>query len=163
MIKFKVESDLKLFKALQKHGKLSHDKLSKKTKLKKTTIQYAYKRLVERNFFKTIITPKLENFPELPLAIISFSDLHPIKLKLLQNSYTNKEETRVFITNGNDVFLILMDSKKEKLAELIFEIMEKAQAKPNNHMLSPIIHKLDLTIPDKILDELYDGIKSRRK
>ena len=59
--------------------------------------------------------------------------------------------------------MILMDSSKDRLAELIFEIMEKAQARPILHILSPSIAKLDLTIPDKILDKLYPDLQDRSK
>ena len=161
--KFTTCSELELFKALQKYGKLSRKKLSKKTKLNTSTIQYIYERLTERNFFESKTTPKLDQFPELPLALISFSNLHPIKLRILKKTYLNKDEVRAFITNGKEVFIILMHTNKDRLSELAFEIMEKAQANFGLHILSPTISKLDLTIPDKILDEIYPDLMDRRK
>ena len=160
--KFTAPSDLTLFKALQKFGRISQTKLAKKTGLPKTTTQYAWERLAARPFYYLKAIPKLDQFPELPLALVSFADLHPIKLRKLKQAYPRKSEVRVFITNGNEVFMLLMHTSKDRLAELIYEIMKKAQAKPSLHILSPTIHKLDLTIPDKILDAVYPVQKKKK-
>jgi len=128
--KFTTKSELALFKALQNYGKLSSQLLAKKTKLLRSTIQYAYDRLKERDFFETKAIPKLERFPELPIALISFDNLHPIRLRKLQKIYLKKEEIRVFIINSEQIFIIIMHSSKDRLHELIYEITEKAQAKP---------------------------------
>jgi len=161
--KFATFSEIELFKALQKYGKLSQKKLAKKAGLPKTTIQYALERLQERDFLETKVNPKLQKFPELPLALISFSDLHPIKLRQLKKSYINKEEVRAFISNNKELLIILMHTSKDRLVELIIEIMEKARAKLNLHILSPSIEKFDLTIPDKILEAMYPDIAQKRK
>jgi len=161
--KFATFSEIELFKALQKYGKLSQKKLAKKAGLPKTTIQYALERLQERDFLETKVNPKLQKFPELPLALISFSDLHPIKLRQLKKSYINKEEVRAFISNNKELLIILMHTSKDRLVELIIEIMEKARAKLNLHILSPSIEKFDLTIPDKILEAMYPDIVQKRK
>ena len=153
--KFNSSSEIELFKALQRYGRLSHEKLAQKTGVPKSTIQYANKRIQKRGFFDIKAMPKLEDFPELPLALVSFNNLHPIRLKTLKKVYLKKEEVRVLFTDNEKVFMILMHKSKEKLAELIFEIMEKAQAKPDLHMLSPVVEKMDLTIPDNILEALY--------
>jgi DNA-binding Lrp family transcriptional regulator len=162
-IKFTSQSDIELFKALQKFGKLSHKKLAKKTRMPKTTVQYAYDRLQERKFYDIKALPRLDQFPELPIAFLSFTNLHPIKLRTLKNIYSKKEEVRVLIINAKDILIILMHSSKDRLTELIFEIMEKAQARPTLHILSPIIAKLDLTIPDKILDAIYPGLPDKKR
>jgi hypothetical protein len=162
-IKFSTQSDLELFKALQRLGKLSFKKLSKTTSMPKTTIQYAYRRIKEREFFKTKTLPILEKFPELPLALISFSYLNPLKLKILKDSFIKREEVRLLISNDSEIIMMLMDSSKDKLAESVYEIMKKAQAKPSLHILSPNIGKLDLSIPDKILDKLYTGLRGKIK
>ena len=161
--KFTTQSELDLFKALQKFGKLSHEKLAKKTKLFISTIHYAFERIKEKKFFQIKAIPNLGQFPELPIAFISFKNIHPIKLRILKKTYLNKDEVRAFITNGKEVFIILMHTNKDRLSELAFEIMEKAQANFGLHILSPTISKLDLTIPDKILDEIYPDLMDRRK
>jgi len=56
-----------------------------------------------------------------------------------------------------------MHTSKDRLVELIFEIMKKARAKLNLHILSSNIEKLDLTIPDKILEAMYPDIVQKRK
>lgn len=161
--KFNSQTDIDLFKALQKFGKLSHKKLAKKINLPKTTVQYAYDRLKERKFYDIKAIPRLDRFPELPIAVLSFTDLHPIKLRTLKNTYNKKEEVRALIINSKDILIILMHTNKDRLTELIFEIMGKAQARPTLHILSPTIAKLDLTIPDKILDAISPDLQDRTK
>ena len=155
--KFTAKTGVEVYKALQKYGKLSYEKLAEKTALPKTTIQYAYERLQKRDFFEVIAVPKLEKFPELPFAFIGFDDVHPIRLQKLKETYADTKEVRAFITNNDKVLMILMGESKDRVAELIFEIMEMAQAKIMLHMLSPMIDKFDLTIPDEIIDTLYNG------
>ena len=60
--KFKLKSELELFKALQKYGKLSNEALSKKTGISATTIQSIFRRIEDREFYHIRAVPKLEKF-----------------------------------------------------------------------------------------------------
>ena len=159
-IKFSALSDIKLFKALQRHGRDSYEKLSKETSLPKTTIQYAFNRLMERKFFDIIAIPRIEDFPELPYALLAFTDIQPKVLKALRKKYIKRVEVRAFATIDDTVVFALMHESKEKLYELIFEITENAKVKPVLNMRFPIIEKLDIAIPDGVLDKLYSKKKA---
>ena len=159
-LKFTARSDIKLFKALQRYGRYSYEKLSRETSLPKTTIQYAYNRLRKRKFFDIIAIPRMEDFPELPFAAIAFTNVQPQILKALRKKYIKRVEVRALATSDDTVAFALMHESKEQLYELIFEITEKVQAKPVLNMRSPIIHKMDLAIPDEVLDKLYVKTKS---
>lgn len=161
--KFHLESELELFKALQKYGKLSNEILSKKTGIPATTIQSIYSRIEGRNFYSIKAIPKLEEFPEVPTAFIGFSDIHPVRLKQLQENYSKKEQVRVMILGNKEVFLFLMDENRDKLTELIFEIMKLLQARPILHIITPSIAKFDTAIPDKILGKVYSGLPDKRR
>lgn len=161
--KFHLKSELELFKALQKYGKLSNEILSKKTGIPATTIQSIYGRIEGRDFYSIKAIPKLEEFPEVPAAFIGFSDIHPVRLKQLQENYSKKEQVRVMILDNKEVFLFLMDENRNKLTELIFEIMKLLQVRPTLHIITPSIAKLDMTIPDKILDKVYSGLPDKRR
>jgi hypothetical protein len=161
--KFTTRSELELFKALQKYGRISYDLLAQKTLLPKTTIQYAYQRLKKKRLFKLNAIPQLAHFSELPLALLSFTDLHPIRLKKLKQIYIQQEEVRILLTTHERVFMMLMHESEDQLDELISAIAEKAQAKPALCMISPTIAKLDLTIQDNVLDAMCTVLKGRTK
>ena len=161
--KFNTASDLKLFRGLQKFGRMSLKKLGEKTGLPSSTVQYAMDRLKKRDFYDITARPKLEFFPELPLGLLSFANLDPLTVRRLKETYLDQDEIRGFITNGNELLIILMAESKEGLAELIFQIMKKADTMPMLHILSPNVLKLDLRIPDRILDSLYPGLSRKEK
>ena len=161
--KFKLKSELELFKALQKYGKLSNEILSKKTGIPATTIQSIYNRIEERDFYEIKAVPKLEEFPEVPVAFIGFSDVHPVKLRNLKDKYVSREQFRAFIHSDKELLLFLMDESRNRLTELIFEIMGLLQSRPTLHIVTPSILKFDITIPDNVLDKVYAGLPDKRR
>ena len=161
--KFKLKSELELFKALQKYGKLSNESLSKKTGISATTIQHIYNRIEKRNFYEIKAVPKLQNFLEIPMAFIGFSNIHPVRLRQLKEKSLEKEQIRALIQNDKEAFLFLVDENKDRLTELIFEIMEMLQSRPTMHIITPSITKLDVTIPDKVLDKVYSDLPDKRR
>jgi len=158
---FKVKVDLMVFEALQRDGTLSFEKLSDKTKIHPTTVQYAVERLRKRNFYEIKAVPKLNKF-QLPMAVIGFSDAHPIALERLEKIYGGKQEVRLLIRGEKEIILFLMDSNKERLSRKLFDIMNKMNQKPSIYITAPQIVKFEATIPDKILDKLYADLPDRR-
>lgn len=161
--KFKLKSELELFKALQLFGKLSNEKLAKKIKIPPTTIQSIYNRLEKRKFYEIKAIPKLEQFTEIPMAFIGFSNLHPVKLKQLKEKSEGKEQIRALIYSEKEALLFLVDKNKDRLTELIFEIMELLQSRPTLHIITPSIVKLDITIPGNVLDTVYANLPDKRR
>ncbi len=161
--KFKLQSELELFKALQIFGKLSNESLSKKTGISPTTIQSIYKRIKKRKFFNIKAVPKLEMFPELPLAVLGFTDIHPVKWKQLKEKSLENESIRILLHSEREFLIILMAESSAGLTKLIFEIMEMLKARPTLHILSPEISKLDVTIPEKVLNAVYKGLPDKRR
>ena len=161
--KFKLKSELELFKALQKFGKLSNEALSEKTGISATTIQSIFGRIEERDFYDIQAVPKLKEFPEMPMAFIGFSDVHPVRLRKLKEKSLSREQFRAFIHSDKELLLFLMDGNKDRLTELIFEIMKKLQARPTLHIITPSIAKLDPTVPDPVLEEVYSGLPDKRR
>lgn len=161
--KFKLKSELDLFKALQKYGKPSNEILSGKIGISATTIQSIYNRIKKRKFYSIKAIPKLEMFSEVPMAVIGFSGVHPIKLKQLKEKCSAMEQIRVMILNEKEVLFFLVDETRDKLTRLIFEIMELLQARPTLHIIAPAIAKLDTTIPDRILDRVYSNLPDKRR
>lgn len=160
--KFNSQSELDIFKVLQAEGNISQKEIANKAGLPKTTVQYACKRLAERAFYGIQAVADLKLFPELPLAIIGFHDLHSMKLQNLKKFLLPRDEVRAFLTGNDSVVMVLIGTSRDALAELVFEIMGKAQARPSIHMLSPGIDKLNFSIPDSILQSLY-GKKEKKK
>ena len=160
--KFRVKAELALFEALQKDGRLSEDKISKETGISATTVHYALDRIRARNFFKVVAVPKLEQFPEIPIAIIGFSNVHPVKIKELKEKYAKKPEVMLFFHGEKEVVLFLMDSNAGALTEKLFGIMDMVQEKPSIYITSPVIEKYCATIPDKVLEAVYSDLPDRR-
>ena len=161
--KFKLKSELELFKALQKHGKLSNEALSKKTGIHATTIQNIYNRISARGFYEIKAVPKLEMFSEIPMAFIGFPEVHPVRLKHLKEKYLPKEQILGLVSNDKEVLLIMADGDKNRLTELIFEIMGLLQARPTLHIVTPLIEKFGITIPDNVLDKVYGNLPDKRR
>lgn len=161
--KFKLKSELELFKSLQLFGKLSNEKLAKKTKIPPTTIQSIYNRLEKRKFYEIKAVPKLEQFIEIPMAFIGFSNLHPVKLKQLKEKSEGKEQIRALVHSEREALLFLMDESKDTLTELIFEIMELLQSRPTLHIITPSIARLNITIPGKVLEKVYGNLPDKRR
>ena len=160
--KFKVKSDLILFEMLQKFGKISNRKLSKVAKLPTSTIEYAYNRLKKRDFYDIKAIPRLDLFPEVPMTILGFPDIDSNKLRKLRKKYLKRKQVRLFLYGQKQVVLFLMSSDKDKLTNLIFEIMEDIKDKPCIHLIAPRILKFDLTIPNMILEKVYSRLPDRR-
>jgi hypothetical protein len=98
MVKFKLKSELDVYKALQKYGKLSDRSLSKKTGISPTTIQTIYKRIRKRKFFDVKACPDIPQFSEIPIAFLGFTGIHPVRLKHLKESDTFKNQMRIVTT-----------------------------------------------------------------
>ena len=161
--KFKTKSDLEVFKALQGNGRLSQRALAKKTGMPPTTAQGAFERLQERGFYRVQAVPDVAKFPEVAVGVLSFSELHPNRVRELERLYTGREEVRTLLTNSGDVVMILMESSRDRLAELMFEIMKVAKARPGLHILSPGISKMEVGIPAGILDEVYPELSGTKR
>ena len=155
--------DLMVFKALQQDGTLSLDKLAYKTGIPPTTVQYAVERLRSRDFYDIKAVPRLDRFQEkIPMAVIGFSDTHPIAIEQLERNYRSKPEVLFMIRGEKEIVLFMMDSSKERLAKRLHDIMTQMNQKPSIYITSLQIVKMDTVIPDKVLDEVYSELPDRR-
>ena len=161
--KFKLKSELELFKVLQKHGGLSTEILSEKTGMPATTIRSIQSRIEEREFYDIKAVPKLEMFSEIPMAFIGFPEVHPVRLKHLKEKSLSTEQILGLVSNDKEVLLIMADGDKNRLTELIFEIMGLLQARPTLHIVTPLIEKFGITIPDDVLDKVYGDLPDKRR
>ena len=116
-----------------------------------------------RNFYHIKAVPKLEEFSEVPMAFIGFSNIHPVRLRQLREKSSEREQIRAFIHSDKEVLLFLIDENKDRLTELIFEIQELLQAIPTLHITAPSIAKFDITIPDKVLDKVFSDLPDKRR
>ena len=161
-VKFKVQADLALFLAIQKDGKLSHEEIAKQTGIPASTVHYAMERIRRRNFFEIKAVPRLEQFAEIPMAIIGFSHVHPVKIKQLKDGYAKKGEIVQFFHSDKDVVLYVMDTSMEALTQRLFDIMEQLGEKPSIYAPSPVIGKYEVAIPEKVLEGVYGQLPGRR-
>jgi len=160
---FKVKVDLMVFKALQQDGTLSFEKLAEKTKIHPTTVQYAVERLRKRDFYDIKAVPRLGKFQQkIPMAIIGFSDAHPIAIEQLEKNYKEKPEALFLIRGEKEVILFMMDSSKERLAKKLYDIMSRMSQKPSIYITSPQMAKFVVTVPEKILDKVHADLPERR-
>ena len=162
MTKFKVKSDLSLFKAIQRNGRLSEIALAQQTNISATTVHYAMQRLKQRDFFHIKAVPRLDLFQEIPLAIIGFANVHPVKLQELKGKYVDIAEVVQFFHSEKDVVLFVMDVRMSALTKKLFDIIECLGEKPCIYITNPEISKCYLNIPDQILDGVYADLPERR-
>ena len=162
MDKFKVKADLALFEAIQENGKLSEEGIAHRTHIPSTTVHYAMERIRQRDFFRIKAVPMFDRFPEIPMAVICFSDVHPLKIQKLKEKHEDKPEIVQFVHSERDVVMFVMDSSAESLTKRLFDIMEHAGEKPCIYITSPKIVKCGCTIPDKVLDAIYADLPDRR-
>ena len=160
--KFKVKADLALFQAIQKNGKLSEQSIALTTDIPSTTIHYAMKRLRQRDFFEIRAVPRLERFQEIPMAIIGFANVHPLKIHELKENYVDRAEVVQFFHNEKDVVLFVMDVRTSALTDRLSKIMELLQEKPCVYITSPKVVKYHAAIPEHILDGVYADLPDRR-
>ena len=161
--KFQFQSELELFKALQKYGKHSNNALSEKTGIPATTIQSVSSRIEDRKFYRIQAVPDMGAFSEIPMAFLGFSDVHPVRLEQLIDKYRDTEQVRSLVHGKKELFLFLMDANRTRLTELIFEMMGLLQSRPTMHIITPSIAKLDITIPDRVLDTVYADLPDKRR
>jgi len=162
-LKFKVKADLAIFEALQENGKLSEEKIAKKTKIPSTTVHYALERLRKRDFFEIVAVPKLDRFQEeVPMAVVGFNDVDPRVLERVKREYASMEETLMFLHGEKEVLMFLVDSNKDRLTKRLFEIMEMVDSKPSIYIIAPRVEKWDGRLPEKVLEERYGGLADRR-
>jgi len=160
--KFRVRSDLALFEAIQKNGRLSEMRIAEITHISPTTVHYAMARIRERDFFRIRAVPCLEKFPDIPKAVMGFSNVHPLKVQGLREKYANMAEVEQFFYAEKDVILFIVDSSMERLTKRLYEIMEFVQEKPCIYMVSPSIAKCECGIPDKVLEAVYADLPDRK-
>ena len=158
--KFRVKADLALFQAIQKNGRLSEERIAKTTNIPSTTVHYAMKRIKKRDFFDIRAVPRLERFQEIPMAVIGFSNVHPLKIKELQRDYAGAEVVQ-FFHSEKDAVLVVMDVRMASLTEKLFDIMERVGEKPCIYITSPTIAKCYSSIPDHVLEGVYAGLPGR--
>jgi DNA-binding Lrp family transcriptional regulator len=160
--KFKVKADLALFEAIQKDGRLSEEGIAKETGISSTTVHYAMERIKERNFFAVKAVPLLEKFSEIPMAVIGFANIHPLKINELKQKYAVKHEVMQFLHSEKDVIMLVTDVSMDSLTKKLFDIMAIADEKPSIYITSPMIAKCNITIPDKVLESVYPDLPDRR-
>ena len=96
------------------------------------------------------------------MAVIGFSDAHPIAIDQLVKNYMGKDEVLSLIKGEKEVIRFLMDSSKERLAKKLYDIMSRMNQRPSIYITSPQIVKSDVTIPEKILDRIFADLPDRR-
>ena len=161
-LKFKVKAELALFEALQENGKLSEEGAAIKTATSATTIHYAMDRIRKRDFFEIKAVPKLEKFPEIPMAVIGFSNVHPENIDKLKEKYADKPEILQFLHSEMDIMMVVIDASTDELRRRLHDIIKLAGEKPCIYMTSPEIAKYKATVPDKVLDKVYKDLPDRR-
>jgi len=164
-LKFKVKTDLAIFEALQENGKLSEKKIARKTKIPATTVHYALSRLKKRSFFDIVAVPQLKRFEnEIPMAVLGFNDVAPIRLEEVREEYSNKDTTLMFLHGTKEVLMFLVDSDRDRLTKTLFEIMERLDSKPSTHIIAPKVARCDVRLAKKVLEGVYGGmLVGRRK
>ena len=160
---FQMQSELDLFKALQKFGNVSNNDLAKKTGIPATTINNIKKRMQGREFYHIGILPDFMKFSVVPSAFLGFSNVDPERLRQLRMKSADNDHIMGFVHNENELLLILVHRTSDLLTELIFEIMEMLQARPSIHIMGPVIEKLTAKIPDDVLDAVYGGLPDKRR
>jgi len=160
--KFRVKADLALFEAIQHDGRLSEEAISQRTKIPATTVHYAMDRIRQRGFFQIKAVPRFENFPEVPMAVIGFSNIHPLKINELCQRYASKQEILQFFHSEKDLMMLVTDTSMDSLTKKLFDIMKMAGEKPSIYITSPVIAKFDTSIPDKVLESAYPDLPDRR-
>jgi len=136
--------------------------LQKKINIPATTVHYAMERIRKRKFFKIKAVPMLEKFREIPMAVIGFSDVHPVKIEELKEKFAKKEEVVQFIHSEKDVMFYVMDTSQDALTKTLFGIMKQLDEKPSIYITSPSIAKFEVTIPDKVLEAVYSELPDMR-
>lgn len=159
--KFRVKADLALFQAIQQDGRLSEQSISQITDIPPTTVHYAMQRIRQRDFFRIKAVPRLEKFREIPMAVIGFSHVHPMRIHYLRDKYSGIPEIIQFLHSEKDVLLYVMETEPHKLSEKVFDIMEQLGEKPCLYMSSPTIVRSDMAIPDRILNAVYGHLPNR--
>ena len=160
--KFRVRADLALFQAMQRDGRLSESSIALATNTSSTTIHYAMQRLRQRDFFHIKAVPKLEEFREIPMAIIGFANVNPARLMTLKQRSDDSAEILQFFHDERSLILFIMESSSDILSKRLFGIMEHLGEKPCLYIISPVIVKSDIAIPDRILDAVYANLPDRR-
>jgi len=161
--KFRVKSDIAMFKILQEYGKLSERELAQKAGVSKNTARACLKRLLERDFFELRAVPKLERFSNHPMAILGFSELDNGKIDELEKHLNEKDHTIAFLHSGNHCFIISMAHGGNELSKQLLEIIQTAGKSPSMCLLSPTVSKFNLKIPESSLKRINDGLPERRK
>ena len=159
--KFRVKADLALFQAIQQDGRLSEQSIAQMTDIPATTVHYAMQRIRQRDFFQIKAVPRLEKFREIPMAVIGFSHVHPLRMHCMKDKYAGLPEVIQFFHSERDMLLCVMDAETHKLSEKLYRIMEELGEKPCLYMRSPNIVKNDLVIPDRILNAIYSHLPDR--
>ena len=159
--KFRVKADLALFQAIQQDGRLSEQSIAHMTDMPSTTVHYAMQRIRQRDFFRIKAVPRLEKFREIPMAVMGFSHVHPLRIHNLRDRYIRTPEVIQFYHSERDVLLCVMDLETHKLSERLYSIMEQLEEKPCLYMRSPNIAKSDLVIPDRILNAVYSHLPDK--
>jgi DNA-binding Lrp family transcriptional regulator len=160
--KFKVKTELALYEEIQRNGRLSEESISQRIHIPATTVHYAMERIRDRDFFDIKAMPKLEKFSEIPLGVICFTNVHPVKFQKFRQKFSNMPEIVQFLHDDTDVLLIVMESSTEALTGKLFDIMEHLNEKPCLYITSPKIVKSDMVIPDRILNAVYSDLPSRK-
>lgn len=161
--KFRVKSELDLFRLLQNRGKLSDSAVAKHLGIGSTTANMAYQRLRERGFFDIHAVPRLDRFQETPMGLIAFADLSPVAASGLASAYRSSPFVRLIIEGKGQMVLLVIEESVERLTQLLFEMMNRVEAKPCLYILPPRIRKCDLRIPDQVLLKIYGGLPDRRR
>ena len=161
-VKFRVKADLAVFEALQHDGKLSEEGLARETEISATTVHYSLDRMRKREFFDIRAVPRLERFGEVPVAVLGFSDVHPVKVEELVSRYGDREEIVQLLSSDKDIVITAMGSDRDALVKLLFDIMQCADEKPSIYMVLPKTVKWSSAIPDKVLDSVYNDLPDRR-
>ena len=161
-VKFKVQSELSLFDALQRHGRLPVDALSRHASLARTASYYGAKRLSERGLFDFRAMPRLSQFTEVPMLLLGFDNLKTSTLEAFAASASDIESIRMLVIGKKAAFVFVMGQSPTQLNDLSISMTQRLGQPPRLSVLSPRIAKLDLTIPAPVLKSIYAHLPDRR-
>lgn len=160
--RFKYQSELDLFKALQRFSKLPIGALSQYTDISPSTIRSILNRVDYADFCHIGMVPKLEKFPEIPMIFLGFLNVAPERLNTLRQNYTTHENIMWFAHSEQKLFLLVLGKNWSAIEQLKTELTTTLNTKPIFDLPAPTIDKLNLTIPEEILDYLYARLTERR-
>ena len=96
------------------------------------------------------------------MAIIGFTNVHPMKIKKLCEDYKESSGIMECFHSEKDIVLFVMDGSMGALTEKLYNIMDLVEEKPSIYITQPMVERHEVAIPDRVLEEVYGDLPDRR-